>query len=85
MRHIPVLLNEVIETLNPQNGCVYVDGTFGAGGYTRAILEKAPTCRVIALDQDETAIAGGQDLVKEMNGRLILKHGNFKDMDTLID
>lgn len=84
MRHIPVLLSEVIETLNPQNGSLYVDGTFGAGGYTRAILEKAPTCRVIALDQDDTAIAGGQDLVKEMNGRLILKQGNFEDMDTLV-
>lgn len=85
MRHIPVLLNEVIENLNPQNGGVYVDGTFGAGGYTRAILEKAPTCRVIAIDQDETAIAAGQSLVEEMKGRLILKHGNFENMDILIE
>ena len=49
--HIPVMLDEVIEHLNPQDGDVIVDCTFGAGGYTRALLT-ASNCRVIAIDRD---------------------------------
>ncbi|HBO59393.1 MAG TPA: 16S rRNA (cytosine(1402)-N(4))-methyltransferase, partial [Alphaproteobacteria bacterium] len=47
--HIPVLLNEVIENIAPKDGGVYVDGTFGAGGYTRAVLDAA-NCTVYAID-----------------------------------
>ena len=57
-RHIPVLLASVLEALQPKDGETYVDATFGAGGYTRAILEAAD-CKVIAFDRDPTAIAGG--------------------------
>ena len=49
--HIPVLLNEVITSLSPKDGAVYFDGTFGGGGYSRAILESA-NCKVIACDRD---------------------------------
>ena len=70
-RHIPVLLAEVLEALDPKAGEIIIDGTFGAGGYTRAILEKAD-CSVIALDRDPAAIAAGAALVREFSPRLTL-------------
>ena len=56
--HIPVLLNPVMEALHPADGEVFVDGTFGAGGYTQALLDAA-ACKVIAIDRDPNAIAAG--------------------------
>ncbi|MBP5534152.1 MAG: 16S rRNA (cytosine(1402)-N(4))-methyltransferase RsmH [Alphaproteobacteria bacterium] len=82
--HIPVLLNEVIQSLHIKKGGIYVDGTFGAGGYTQAILDAEPTVRVIAIDRDETAIAAGQDLVKKYAPRLTLLNGQFGDMEKLV-
>ena len=58
-RHIPVLLNEVVDALQPRDGGRYVDGTFGAGGYTTAMLDRAQ-CEVIAIDRDPDAIAVGR-------------------------
>ena len=60
--HIPVLGRPAVELLQPRQGGVYIDGTFGAGGYTRAILAAAD-CSVIGIDRDQTAIALGADLV----------------------
>ena len=54
--HIPVLLSEVMDALNLTSGGLYLDGTFGAGGYTRAMLERA-NIRVLALDRDPRALA----------------------------
>ena len=82
--HIPVLLNEVIQSLAIRTGGLYVDGTFGAGGYTEAILNAAPDVRVIAIDQDETAVAAGQSLVQQYAPRLTLIHGRFGDMADLV-
>ena len=81
--HIPVLLAEVIEHLNPQDGELYVDCTFGRGGYTKAILEKA-NCKVIAIDCDPDAIAYGQKMAAEFQGRLTLKQGRFSEMTKLL-
>jgi 16S rRNA (cytosine1402-N4)-methyltransferase len=75
VRHIPVLLDGVLKALEPGQGKVILDGTFGAGGYTRAILEAGAD--VVALDRDPNAIAGGQALVAEFNGRLTLHHTEF--------
>ncbi len=75
VRHIPVLLNEVLTALEPAAGKVILDGTFGAGGYTSAILSGG--AEVIALDRDPTAIAGGQALVEAHGGRLKLIHSQF--------
>ena len=61
-RHVPVLGRSAIELLNVRDGGTYVDATFGAGGYTRAILAAAPA-RVIGIDRDQRAIACGADLV----------------------
>lgn len=82
-RHVPVLLEEVLDALEPQRGGVFLDGTFGAGGYTRALLSASPDVRVVAVDRDPDAIAGGQALVAESGGRLILVEGRFGDLATI--
>ncbi|MFI4983825.1 MAG: 16S rRNA (cytosine(1402)-N(4))-methyltransferase RsmH [Rickettsiales bacterium] len=66
--HIPVLLNEVITLLDPKKGQVIVDGTFGAGGYTRAILEKAD-CKVIAFDRDSSVTPTALEFKKQYGER----------------
>lgn len=83
MPHIPVLLNEVVESIAPKDGGVYVDGTFGAGGYTRAVLDAAD-CTVYAIDRDPDAIREGQKLVDAYKGRLHLLHGTFGEMAELV-
>ncbi|MGC6471965.1 MAG: 16S rRNA (cytosine(1402)-N(4))-methyltransferase RsmH [Parvibaculales bacterium] len=80
--HIPVLLEQVIASLSPEDGDVIIDGTFGAGGYTRAILESAD-CAVIAIDRDPEAIARGQDMKREFGRRLQLVQGCFGDMQAI--
>jgi len=65
--------------LAPGNGGVFVDATFGAGGYSRAILD-TPEARVIGIDRDRSAIAGGFDLVDRSGGRLMLIEGRFSDL-----
>jgi 16S rRNA (cytosine1402-N4)-methyltransferase len=79
-RHIPVLARQAFEQLAPRAGGVYIDGTFGAGGHTRAILDVAGT-RVIAIDRDQTAIAGGHALVEEAAGRLTLVEDHFSNLE----
>ncbi|PZF76002.1 16S rRNA (cytosine(1402)-N(4))-methyltransferase [Aestuariivirga litoralis] len=80
--HVPVMLAEVLSALSPRDWGVYVDGTFGAGGYTRAILGAAD-CRVIAIDRDPSAISSGQAMVAEFMPRLSLREGRFADMEAL--
>ncbi|GIK98598.1 MAG: ribosomal RNA small subunit methyltransferase H [Alphaproteobacteria bacterium] len=82
-RHIPVLLREVIEVLAPRDGGVYVDATFGAGGYSRAILEAAD-CTVWGIDRDPEAIARADALARRYEGRLRLVHGRFGEMAELL-
>jgi 16S rRNA (cytosine1402-N4)-methyltransferase len=79
-RHIPVLAHPALQYLAPRDGGVYLDGTFGAGGYTRAILAAAD-CRVIGLDRDQSAIARGFDLVEQSKGRLTLVEDRFSALD----
>lgn len=79
-RHIPVLGRPAIEWLNVHDGGIYIDGTFGAGGYSRAILAAADA-RVIGIDRDRTAIAGGADLVEAAQGRLTLVEDRFGNLD----
>ncbi len=75
-RHVPVLLPEVIDQLQPRDGGRYIDATFGAGGYTRAILEAA-RCEVLALDRDPAAIVGGATLAAQFPPRLTLRQSPF--------
>jgi 16S rRNA (cytosine1402-N4)-methyltransferase len=82
--HVPVMLDEVLEALSPRDGAHYIDGTFGGGGYTRAILEAAD-CRVLGIDRDPDAIARGQALVAHFGGRLTLVQGEFSRMDEIAE
>jgi 16S rRNA (cytosine1402-N4)-methyltransferase len=79
-RHVPVLGRQVAEYLQARDGGVYIDGTFGAGGHTRAVLEAADT-RVIGIDRDQSAVAGGFGLVEEAAGRLVLVEDRFANLD----
>jgi 16S rRNA (cytosine1402-N4)-methyltransferase len=78
-RHIPVLGRQAVEMLNPRDGGVYVDATFGAGGYSARILDTAGT-RVIGVDRDRSAISGGFDLVDRSAGRLTLVEDRFSNL-----
>jgi 16S rRNA (cytosine1402-N4)-methyltransferase len=78
-RHVPVLGREAVEMLKPRDGGTYVDATFGAGGYSRAILDAADT-RVIGIDRDRSAIAAGFNLVDRSNGRLTLVEDRFSHL-----
>ena len=81
--HQPVMLREVAAALAPRDGGIYVDGTFGAGGYSRALLEAA-RCTVWAIDRDPSAVAGAAPLVREFTGRLTVLAGRFGEMDRLL-
>ena len=81
--HRPVLLAEVIEALSPQDGAIYVDGTFGAGGYSRALLDAAQ-CTVWAIDRDPAAVKEAQPLIDRYAGRLHIIQGRFGDMVELL-
>jgi 16S rRNA (cytosine1402-N4)-methyltransferase len=80
--HVPVLLAEVLAALAPRDGALYLDGTFGVGGYARALLEAAQ-CRVVAIDRDPAAVARGAALAERHPDRLTLIEGRFGDMDRL--
>ncbi len=82
-RHVPVMLDEVLADLAPRDGAVYVDATFGAGGYAGAILGAA-RCTVFGIDRDPHALAAAQPLVERFAGRLTLLAGGFGDMAHLM-
>jgi 16S rRNA (cytosine1402-N4)-methyltransferase len=82
--HYPVMLNEVLENLSPHSGGVYVDGTFGAGGYSKAILELAD-CTVIGIDRDPNAQSAANDLKDSFGERFIFIHGCFGDALELVN
>jgi 16S rRNA (cytosine1402-N4)-methyltransferase len=78
-RHVSVLGPEAVAMLAPRDGGLYIDATFGAGGYSRLILS-TPGTRVIGIDRDRTAIAGGSELVEESGGRLTLVEARFSQL-----
>ena len=82
--HRPVLLKAVIAAINPRAHAIYVDGTFGGGGYSRELLEAAD-CTVLGIDRDPEACARGATMAKEFDGRLSTIHGCFGDMGRLLD
>jgi 16S rRNA (cytosine1402-N4)-methyltransferase len=76
--HIPVLLDEVVAAIAPAQGMEVIDATFGAGGYSRALLERG--ARVYAFDRDPNAIRDGAAMVGEFSGRLSLHAERFSRM-----
>ena len=83
MSHVPVMLAEVLEALQPQPDAVYLDATFGGGGYAAAILQSA-RCTLWAIDRDPDAIARGAALAAQHPGRLHLLHGSFGALLSLL-
>ncbi len=81
--HQSVMLAEILEALAPRDDGIYVDGTFGDGGCSRALLEAAK-CRVWGIDRDPAAAQGGAELGREFPGRIEVVEGRFGDMDRLL-
>jgi 16S rRNA (cytosine1402-N4)-methyltransferase len=79
--HVPVLLEEAMAALEPRAGGLYVDATFGAGGYARALLERG--ARVIAIDRDPSAVRAGAALAASSGGRLRLAEARFGELDSV--
>ena len=84
--HIPVMLKEVLENLCVKDGGVYVDGTFGNGGYTKAILDKGNNVRVIAFDRDKNVLQRVEELKKIYGSRLVFFNEKFSNvLPTLLE
>ena len=81
-RHIPVLARRAVGWLGVKSGGLYIDATFGGGGYTRASLE-TPGARVIGIDRDRNAIAQGTALVEAAPGRLDLVEDRFSNLQSI--
>ncbi len=81
--HVPVMLPEVLDYMQIRDGGIYVDATFGHGGYTRAILDAAD-CMVYAVDRDPLAERRAGDMIQEYEGRLRFIRGNFGDLEDLM-
>ncbi|MAL62069.1 MAG: 16S rRNA (cytosine(1402)-N(4))-methyltransferase [Alphaproteobacteria bacterium] len=82
--HEPVLINEMVRALKPRDGAEYVDGTFGAGNYSRAILNAAD-CRVWAIDRDPKAVSDAKNMVEEFAGRLAVIENRFGNMVQILN
>lgn len=81
--HVPVMLDEVLQSLGPRDGEIHVDGTFGAGGYARAILQAAG-CTLYAIDRDPAAAPRARQLAEDFGGRLHFLPGCFGDVAALL-
>jgi 16S rRNA (cytosine1402-N4)-methyltransferase len=81
--HIPVLRDEAVRMLTPGDGKIYLDGTFGGGGYAGAILDSAE-CRLIAVDRDPAAVARGRNLAVRYPGRLQICEGRISQIFDLL-
>jgi len=86
MQHIPVLLDEVIQFLNPKPGGRFIDATLGGGGHTRAILERtAPDGIVLGIDQDESALSSAKAMLESFGSRVAFVHSNFRALRTIAE
>jgi 16S rRNA (cytosine1402-N4)-methyltransferase len=86
MRHIPVLLDEVLQFLDPKPGGRFIDATVGAGGHTRAILDRAaPDGRVLAIDQDESALASTETALEAYGSRVVFVHSSFREVRSIAE
>jgi len=77
--HEPVLLEEVLELLAPRGAGIFLDGTVGGGGHARALLERCPDCRLLALDRDPDALERAARELAPFGERVLLRPGRFHD------
>ena len=83
--HVPIMVQEVLEHLNPQPSGVYMDGTLGGGGHAQAVLSRiAPSGRLIGIDRDEEALLAARSRLAAFGDSLITLHGNYKDAPALL-
>jgi len=84
--HIPVLIDEVLQWLNPQPDRDFIDATLGAGGHAAAILERtSPTGRLLAMDQDQSAIESARQSLESFGSRLVAVRSNFRDIAAIAE
>src|SRR5262245_42744583 len=84
--HTPVLLSEVLRFLEPKPGGRFIDATLGAGGHTRMLLEQtAPDGRVLAIDQDKSALKNAVEALESFGSRLVTAHSNFKNIASVAE
>jgi 16S rRNA (cytosine1402-N4)-methyltransferase len=83
--HTPVLRDEVVRWLTPRSDGVIVDGTVGLGGHAEALLEAAPTVRLVGIDRDPAALGLARDRLARFGSRVTLVHGSYRDVDRLLD
>ena len=81
--HVPVLLEPMLHALDPQDGEIYIDGTFGAGGYSSAVLTAAE-CRVVGIDQDPDVLRGARPLLQKYGTALSVLEGRYSEMVSLL-
>ena len=84
IKHIPVLLNETITNLNIKEDGVYLDLTLGRAGHSKEILKRIPKGKLIAFDQDETAINESRKILEEIGNNFILIHDNFQNVKSVL-
>jgi len=84
LEHVPVLLDEVRELLQPQRGGTFVDCTVGLGGHARMVLEHGAT-RLIGIDRDTDALAMARTALAEFGDRVTLVHADYRDLDAVLD
>jgi len=83
--HVPIMVREVTDLLQPERGGVFVDGTLGGGGHSEAILRLLPeTGRLIGIDRDETALRAASERLSPFGDRFTAIHGNFFHMQSLL-
>ena len=82
--HIPVMLNEVLEYINPKDDEIFVDCTFGAGGYARKILEKA-NCKLIGIDRDESVKIFANDVKTKFGDRFEFYNDKYSNIEKILD
>ena len=79
--HTPVLLNEVLQFLDPKTGGRFIDATVGGAGHTRALLDRtAPDGRVLGLDQDQASLDEARATLESFGSRVVLAHSNFRNI-----
>ena len=83
LSHFPVMVNEVVSFLEPQSEKIYLDCTFGQGGYSKKILDSA-NCNILAIDRDLKSREYAKELFKKYKKRFIFCNGKFSDLYSLL-